>query len=123
METFALESYASARRRDVPPEPTAFRRWYSNFTKMLAVEIMRAHDAGAMGMKIAREDYAKVAAAWKKGGFGSAWSTASDAAAASARVYGFALVMFSVTVICFIMGLALTTAPTQRPVTNAKKTN
>ena len=62
---------------------------------MLAVEIMRAHDAGAMGMKIAREDYAKVAAAWKKGGFGSAWSTASDAAAASTRVYGFALVMFS----------------------------
>ena len=46
-----------------------------------------------------------------------------DAAAASARVYGFALVMFSVTVICFIMGLAPTTAPTQRPVTNAKKTN
>lgn len=123
METFALESYASARRHDVPPEPSAFQRWFSNFTKVLAVEIMRVHDAGAMGMRIAREDYAKVAAAWKKGGFGSAWTTATDAASASARVYGFALMMFSVTVICFIMGMALTTAPTRRPVANAKKTN
>ena len=123
METFALESYASAvgkaRRSRAHRVRAVLQPQYQNARRGDHARARRRGDGDEDRARGLRQGCGGVEEGWVR----IRVVDGADAAAAASPVYGFALVMFSATVICFIMGLALTTAPTQRPVTNAKKTN
>jgi protein disulfide-isomerase-like protein len=123
MSEFAVEKFAAAEGAEVPAEPTAFERGFSELTRALALGIIRAHEAAEACMKTLTKDAEAVGAAWKQGGFGGAYGKAAGAAGAAPKLYGILLVAGALTSIGLIMAAAVTFAPVAKVLKDEKKDN
>ena len=122
MSEFATESYASsAEGVEVPPEPSAFERHFSELTRQLALLIIKAHETAEECMKILTNDIQTVGTGWKQGGFKGVYDKVSGAVGAAPKLYGSLLVAFAVASIGCVFALAIVTAPAAKVLQDEKK--